>query len=37
MRGAADRPSDLLIDRARQYMAMPPPEDWNGIEVIGRK
>ena len=37
LRGAADRPSELLMDRARQFISMPPPEDWNGIEVIGRK
>ncbi len=37
LKGEEDRPAGLLIERARQYMTMPPPEDWNGIEILGRK
>ena len=37
LKGEEDRPASLLIERARQYTAMPPPEDWNGIEILGRK
>ncbi len=37
LRGEEDRPAALLIDRARQFMRLPPPEDWNGVEIIGRK
>lgn len=37
LKGEEDRPAGLLIDRAHQFMTMPPPEDWNGIEILGRK
>ncbi|HEX6103033.1 MAG TPA: adenylate/guanylate cyclase domain-containing protein [Alphaproteobacteria bacterium] len=37
LKGAEDAPAALLIDRARHYMRLPPPGDWGGIEVLGRK
>jgi adenylate cyclase len=37
LKGADDLPSALLIERAAQYMRLPPPPDWGGIEVLGRK
>jgi adenylate cyclase len=37
LKGAEDAPAALLIDRAHHYMRLPPPEDWGGIEVLGRK
>ena len=37
LKGQEDLPAALLIERARQFMALPPPEDWNGIEILGRK
>jgi adenylate cyclase len=37
LKGAEDPPAALLIERARHYMRLPPPEDWGGTEVLGRK
>jgi adenylate cyclase len=37
LKGAQDRPSALLIDRALNYMRLPPPGDWKGIEILERK
>ena len=32
-----DYPSQLLIDRCRQFKAVPPPADWNGVEIMKEK
>jgi len=32
-----DYPSQLLIDRCRQFKAAPPPADWNGVEIMKEK
>jgi adenylate cyclase len=37
LKGAEDRPAALLIERARRFTSLPPPEDWKGIETLGRK
>ncbi|HXV25829.1 MAG TPA: adenylate/guanylate cyclase domain-containing protein [Alphaproteobacteria bacterium] len=37
LKAEEDPPTALLVQRIRGYMSLPPPEDWNGIEVIGRK
>jgi adenylate cyclase len=32
-RGAVDRPSEILLERCRMYLADPPPDDWTPISV----
>jgi adenylate cyclase len=37
LKGSEDPPAALLMERARHYMRLPPPEDWGGVEILGRK
>jgi adenylate cyclase len=32
-RGAIDRPSEILLERCRTYLADPPPDNWTPISV----
>jgi hypothetical protein len=32
-RGAVDRPSEILLERCRMYLADVPPDDWTPISV----
>ena len=32
-----DRPSELYLERARQYLASPPSDDWDGVWVMTEK
>jgi adenylate cyclase len=34
---AGDRPSQIYLERCRQFAAEPPPEDWNGVWILAEK
>jgi adenylate cyclase len=36
-RGGVDRPSEILLERCRTYLANPPTNDWVPISVLGSK
>ena len=36
-RGGEDRPSEILLERCRAYLADPPPDDWTLISVLESK
>ena len=36
-RGGVDRPSEILLERCRAYLADPPPNDWIPISVLESK
>jgi adenylate cyclase len=37
LRGGVDRPSEILLDRSRTYLADPPGDDWMPISVLESK
>ena len=37
LKGADDRPTEILLERAIRFMSAPPAMNWNGIEAIGQK
>ena len=32
-----DYPSQLMIERCREFKVTPPPKDWNGVEIMKEK
>jgi adenylate cyclase len=33
----SDRPSEIFLDRCRNYLAFPPPEPWTAVSVLAEK